>query len=175
MFERNRVDNATRQMQAANAEITLDHGRTLAGRIAVPATRTVFDALNSQDAFIDFETFDGERAFIAKAILRSARSLDAPAQKQLPATGRAGDDFDPHAVLGVQPGADAETLRDAYLQKSKTYHPDRFANVDLPEEVRAYLQTTARRINIAYEALHAALPAVKAVRSEPIWESRRRA
>ena len=31
---------------------------------------------------------------------------------------------DPYSVLGITPGADEETIKKAYRQKCKQYHPD---------------------------------------------------
>lgn len=36
-----------------------------------------------------------------------------------------GIDLDPHTVLGLPPGASAETIREAFRQKSLKHHPDR--------------------------------------------------
>jgi hypothetical protein len=35
----------------------------------------------------------------------------------------------------------------------RSYHPDRFAGVELPKEVSSYLESMARRINIAFSML----------------------
>ena len=35
---------------------------------------------------------------------------------------------DPYSVLGIQPGADEETIKKAYRQKCKQYHPDLHPN-----------------------------------------------
>jgi DnaJ-domain-containing protein 1 len=173
MFERNRVDNAA-QLRTVEVELTLDDGQTIAGRIKFPVSRSLTDALNGQDYFIDFEPFVGETLFLAKSSLRAVRRLNVPAGRALPAQNP-DVGFDPLQVLGVEAGADAESLRQAFVQKSKAYHPDRFAHVELPEEVREYLQAKARRVNAAYDILQAALPAVKPKVSEPVWESRRSA
>jgi len=174
MFERNRVDNA-RQIQGVEVELTMDDGRSLTGRVAVPMSRSFIEALNNDDKFVDFETFDGERTYLAKASLKSVRQLKVPAARALHSANNKAGSFDPHAILGVEQGADADTLRTAFLQKSKTYHPDRFAHVELPGEVCEYLQAAARRVNMAYELLQDALPAVTPVRSEPVWQSRQTA
>lgn len=169
MFDRSRTDN-TRQMKTAIVEIKLDDGRTLTGKIAFASAGNFFDALNGTDAFLDFEPFEGEREFIAKSTLRAVRLVQTPPAPKLANANQ--ENFDPHTVLRVDRGADAETLRAAYLQQSKKYHPDRYANADLPDEIRNYLQAMARRVNTAYETLLAGQPTVKSVRSEPVWQSR---
>ncbi len=50
-------------------------------------------------------------------------------------------------------GASRDEVRQAYLRLAKAYHPDRYASVELPEEVRDYLSAMARRVNAAHAAL----------------------
>lgn len=57
----------------------------------------------------------------------------------------------PHEVLGVAPGADARTVREAYLTLVKQYHPDRVAS--LAPEFRAIAEARMREINEAFEAM----------------------
>ena len=64
---------------------------------------------------------------------------------------------DPHHILGVAPGAAWHTVREAYLQLAKAYHPDRFAGLTLPSEVTEYLGVKVRRINAAYALLEGSL------------------
>ena len=49
-------------------------------------------------------------------------------------------------------------MRGAYLRKAKAYHPDRYANADLPDEVRSYLEGMVRRVNAAFAALESPHP-----------------
>ena len=171
MFERNRIDNA-RQHRADLVEITLDDGRALKGRIAVQSREDLLEGLNSSGTFVDFESFDGLRQFISKTTVRSVKPISPPKAATLNNPAEAAARFDPHAVLNVSPGADADSVRRAYIDRAKAYHPDRYANAELPDEVRDYLQAMARRINMAYEVLQAQEPAPRALRATPIWESR---
>ncbi len=41
---------------------------------------------------------------------------------------------DPYSVLGITPGADDETIKKAYRQKCKQYHPDLHPNDPTAEE-----------------------------------------
>ena len=63
------------------------------------------------------------------------------------------DQFDAHKVLGVETDADRVDIRQAYLNLAKTYHPDRFARMELPKEVFEYLSAVATRVNLAYSEL----------------------
>lgn len=169
MFDRSKTDNA-RQSKTAVVEVKLDDGRTMSGRIIFYSSGSLFEALNANDAFLDFEPFEGQREFISKLTLRAVRLIQTPPAPKLAKASQ--DNFDPHAVLSVGHGANAEELRSAYLQQSKKYHPDRYANTELPDEIRDYLQIMARRVNTAYEALQCNQPVARPVRSEPIWQSR---
>ena len=44
---------------------------------------------------------------------------------------------DPYSVLGITPGADDETIKKAYRQKCKQYHPDLHPNGQESPELRA--------------------------------------
>ena len=58
---------------------------------------------------------------------------------------------DPHGVLGVSPGADADQIRTAYKRKLAEYHPDKVA--DLGEELREVAHRRTKDIIRAYEIL----------------------
>lgn len=177
MFERNRVDN-TLEQAAAGVEIALDDGRTLKGRLAIPLSRSLFEVLNSDSRFIDFEPYDGERQFVAKAALRSVRLLATAKPQSLEARLVDLDGFDPWRILGLTRGADREAIRSAFHARAKAYHPDRYATAELPPEVADYLAAQARRINAAYAALDQVdRPAQRATTAaaSPIYTSARRA
>lgn len=172
MFERNRIDNADASAQAV--ALVLDDGRTLKGRLAVGAGRTLAETLNSTTTFLDFEPYGADRCLIAKGCVREARSLDAPLPSHLGGRLRDAQGFDPLAILGLTPGAGFDAIRAAYHKLALIYHPDRYASTDLPSEVREYLDAMARRINAAYEALEQAPQGPRAApahRPAPVYTS----
>lgn len=152
MFERNRVDN-TLQTMSVPAEVTLCDGALLKGRFNIAAARSIYDVLNGETKFLDFETFDGARSLIAKATIAAIHLLAVPPASGLKSRLSDGDAFDPHMELGVAPGTPFEDVRQAYVALSKIYHPDLFVSVALPAEVKEYLSAKARRLNAAYRAL----------------------
>ena len=154
MFERNRPD--VQEQATVAVEITFDNGAMETGRMIVSASRTVFDVLNGPSMFLEFEPFEAERRFIAKSSLKAVKLLAGARPPNLSQKLRDMDGFDPHSILGVKPGSDWETIRGAYLAAAKNYHPDRFANVELPHEVTTYLSGVLRRINASYAALETA-------------------
>jgi hypothetical protein len=176
MFERNRVDNAL-QTTSVPAEITLEDGLVTKGRFVINASRSIFDVLNGEGRFIEFETYEGEKSLLAKARLASVKIVSVPGANNLRARAREADAFDPHSILGVASGAPWDDVRRAYVALSKTYHPDRFAGMDLPAEVLDYLAVMARRVNAAYTALevpHLAQKRAVVERAKPIFTSPQR-
>jgi curved DNA-binding protein CbpA len=61
-----------------------------------------------------------------------------------------------------------EDVHRAYLDLAKTYHPDRFAAVELPTEVKNYLAAMARRVNAAHDAVLSGLKK-RAAQQEPVF------
>ncbi|HXF53379.1 MAG TPA: J domain-containing protein [Hyphomicrobiaceae bacterium] len=176
MFECNKIDNAPEQ-STVPVEIALTDGAVVKGRLSVAAGKTLIDILNGSGAFVEFEPYGGERQYLAKSRIDSVKPVGVPRGQCLRQRSRL-DDFDPYQILGIAPGADWEAIRQAYLQLSKVYHPDRYANAVLPEEVRDYLSVMVRRINAAYAALEAPRPAAKQAGrwvSTPIYTSQPRA
>lgn len=174
MFERNRVDSADQGFMAV--EVTLADGEVAAGKIVVPAGRNVGEFLNGAAAFVEFEPYDGQRTFLAKASIRAVRVLQVQRTVNFNQRLRDLDGFDPWAVLGVERLAAWDDVRAAYHRLAKIYHPDRYATADLPDEVSSYLSGMARRINAAYAALEttqtqAQKRHVAAQRQQPIYTS----
>ncbi|MCA9623228.1 MAG: J domain-containing protein [Myxococcales bacterium] len=86
----------------------------------------------------------------SKAPAKKGRSNEGTKGSR-PATKTATGGKPPHEVLGVEPGADAATIRRAYHEKMQAYHPDRVANA--ADELRALAEQRSKEINAAYEAL----------------------
>jgi hypothetical protein len=169
MFERTKIDNVP-DLTAMPVEVTLVDGTTIRGKLLVPTTRTMADALNGAGAFLEFEPYGGERCYISKSQLTSIKLLGVPRLPNLNARLRDLDGFDPYAVLGLAPGAAREEVRQAYFALAKIYHPDRYATAELPTEVIEYLFAMARRINAAHAALNIEQKKQSA-KQEPVFTS----
>lgn len=152
MFERSKVDGAGVDTSGVSVSLTTTDGVERKGRLAVPQGRSVTDVLNGTVQFVEFEEFDGPRTYLAKHSIGSVCMI-APSRGQSLPRMRNSDGFDPYGILGLPLGARPDEIRAAYLAKAKAYHPDRFANADLPDEVKRYLEEMTRRVNAAFAAL----------------------
>jgi len=173
MFERNKVDNSVQQMSVP-AEITLDSGEILRGRFLISAARSIYEVLNGNTYFLDFETYAGERSLLSRAAIKAVKITNVPNANHLKGRMRETESFDPHVVLGVEIETPFEQVRASFVKLSKIYHPDRFAGVDLPPEVKDYLAAMARRVNTAYAVLEAPVQAQRRAaleKSKPVYTS----
>lgn len=57
-------------------QITVDGGTVLNGSLVIPKTRSIAELLNGPLPFIEFESNEGERIFIAKPAVRTVRPMD---------------------------------------------------------------------------------------------------
>jgi len=174
MFERNKIDNTGRQ-QGVAVELTLSDGRVLKGKLAIPMSKSLFDALNSDGSFVEFMPYKGEREYIAKSALRSVRLTEVPPVRALQAPANDRGNFDPHLILGLSKGASADESRQAFHRLAMLYHPDRYATAELPNEVVDYLEAMSRRVNTAYGLLEENLSCAQKFsqeRAASIYQSR---
>ena len=133
--------------------LTLVDGESLKGAIAVPKKHKLGDLLNSADKYILFKTNTGEPIYLAQTSIAAVQSNEKPSASQLDRSLKQFEQVNPYHILRVKPGVDKTTLRNSYHQLVKNYHPDQFANVELPKEVRAYLESVIQRLNAAYQEL----------------------
>jgi DnaJ domain len=153
MFERNPVD--TGRMMTVAVAITLKDGTTVAGRTAMPHGRSIARLMEGAEAFLYVETLAGETAFVPKSEIRGLKVVDAGRPLPLKVGPSDASHFDAHAVLGVERGAPMEAIRAAYIKLTRSYHPDQFAAVALPPEVKTYLDQRCKQINAAFELIEA--------------------
>ena len=109
--------------------------------------------LEGDEGFVYVESFDGDGHFVPKADIRGLKVINTGRANATALITPDARNFEPYRVLGLAKGASFEEIRDAYHRLSKLYHPDRTAGVDLPREVKTYLEAMAKSVNAAFHAL----------------------
>jgi DnaJ-class molecular chaperone len=123
--------------------------------VPLPLSAKLHEALNNGDMFLDVMNAAEKQYFVAKRDICKVELVEVPKASQMNLQRRATDRdrFNPYEVLGVQQGTDADAIRQAYHAMVKAYHPDRFAGIDMPKEMKDYAAAMVVRINLAYEQL----------------------
>jgi DnaJ like chaperone protein len=88
--------------------------------------------------YLEISSYD-QRTIEAKYMYRGRQTTTAPRD--------AAEQY--YAVLGLEPGADMETIKKAYRKLSMTYHPDKVRH--LGDEFRAVAEEKMKEINVAYD------------------------
>ena len=153
VFERNPIDNLN--ATAIAVEVTLADGTIMHGRAALDRGRSVHHLLGGDDAFLYLERADGDADFLPKSEIKGLKII-RPVVPQPLRQPSPTSQFDPARVLGVPDDAPWNDVRAAYHRLLKAYHPDKFAGVDLPPEVAAYIDAKAKQINQAFRMIKTA-------------------
>ncbi len=151
MFERNRVDNRTDTLVAV--EISLADGNKVSGRAVLPPGKGVHKLLDGEEGFIYLDVFDGDGSFVPKSEIRGLKVLTSIRSQTVALPIPDARNFEPYRILGLEKGATFDDIRDAYHRLSKLYHPDCYAAIELPREVKAYLDAMFKNVNAAFRAL----------------------
>jgi len=141
MFEKQ--NTSLRDRRKLRATIKLKDGTQLDGYFFCLSQERITDLLNDPRTFVPLLTIDGRTVLIAKSSIMLASPKD-----KVPILNTATD---PYSVLGVPPEATPTEIKQAYHRRMQEYHPDRFANIDLPEELMILANDMAARITNAYQ------------------------
>ncbi len=143
------------QTQRALAKFSLTDGKTLIASVKLPLSGKLIDAFNNSEAFLDIITGDGTPQFLNKSTISRAEVSEPPRaglNQQRRSSDKSG--FNPYAILGVEKSASPDDIRNTYIALVKMYHPDRFASLDIPQEMKDYAAAMQARINVAYQQLN---------------------
>jgi len=147
------------------AMLAKDYARTKAGSTS---TLTAVLLLLVEVASADGEVSHSEKVLLEQAA--AAFGLSPLLKRVLAANGRSGSHSgsgagegtgstagggtdSPESILGVAPGASADEIRRAYLDKVQQYHPDKVSH--LGPKLRDFAEAEFKRVNAAYEHLKA--------------------
>ncbi len=153
MFNSQTSTNSTNDKTFIPVVLTLVDGERLNGAIAIEKNGRLGQLLNGPDKYVLFKTNSGEPVYLAQTTIAAVQSNEKPETRQLETALSALEQTNPYKILNVKPGADKTALRDAYHEQIKHYHPDQFANANLPGEVLSYMEAVIARLSAAYEEL----------------------
>ena len=146
-----------RPRKPVRVRVVLASRTTLDGNVLIIKEETLAKSLNGSERFVIFESGD-DRQYLSKDAIESITESDGPTDMPLmletsaALSGRFAS-AEPHVVLGVAPGADVETIRDAYHRLAREFHADRMAALGLHAELAAYAEEVMKRINLAYNQM----------------------
>jgi DnaJ like chaperone protein len=95
----------------------------------------------------------GEDAFLSR--VAEIFGLDEAMFRRMRARHSPDGEPDPYAVLGVDPGAALESVRDAWRAEVRAIHPDRMVARGVPEEAAKLAEARLAAINAAWDAIRA--------------------
>ena len=155
MFNRGSTQDG-HQIKQISVRITLQDGSEDLVNINTSTHQSLGGLFNGPDMFIEIEDGAGVNRLLSKASIVSVMPVAAPRNDQLQRRLKQAGTFNPYDILDVPKGADTATLQKAYREKASLYHPDRYAAMDLPKEMNAYIDAMARRVNMAWEEINKA-------------------
>jgi hypothetical protein len=161
-----------RDVVMCGVTITLTSGTLLSGVIQRPRSKKLGEYLNDDTKFIEIELYDGAIVQVAKTTIEQCALREVPKADQLANTIHRSDVYHPMGTLGLESLPSKEAIQQAYRARISQYHQDKYAGVNLPAEVMAYLQDMTVRINTAYTD---ALAMLDAQQRQAAAEKRKRA
>lgn len=141
-------------MKGSSEPLTLEiaarlvDGSVMRGFVVAGITGQLEQTLNKDVAFVEFIGHDGRRAFIAKSQLAAVEPVE-PLRKPVLEARKAGT-ATCHELLGVAENCSLDEARDAYHRLVKLYHPDLYANAQLPKEIVRYATDMFSQISTAW-------------------------
>jgi hypothetical protein len=146
--------NSSNQNGRAMAKLVMNDGKALIVSVKLSVSGKLFEAFSGTDVFVDVIAGDGTQMLLNKSTILRVEVVDPP-KAGLNQNRRQADKagFNPYAILGVDKAATSEQIREAYVRNVKMYHPDRYAALDLPQEMKDYASAMLTRINMAYQQL----------------------
>ena len=129
--------------------VTLHDGTVLSGFMFLGARERLLDVFNDSRSFVPILTADERLIFLAKTSIALAEPIPETTVER--ASDYDGDN--PYAILGVAQGADEATLKSAYHDLMRAFHPDQVVAAGLSAGLVKLAEQRVQRINEAYRLL----------------------
>ncbi len=139
-----------RDLVKCSVAIELGSGELLLGVIEKPRSKKLLEFLNNGELFVELQLFEGPLVQVAKAAILTCEQRTGSKADHLSAGITATDVDNPLVVLGLEAVESKEQIRQAYLDRMRLYHSDRYGGIELPREVAEYMVSMSKRINGAY-------------------------
>ena len=104
-----------------------------------------------QIAMADGELHDGERAYLAR--VAEIFGFDERGFAQIMSRHMGGGETDPYQVLGVEPNASDDEIKQTYRRLIREHHPDKLIAEGMPEEMVQVANEQMAAINAAYDRI----------------------
>ena len=137
------------QKRPVPVRLALNDGRMLDGKLMLPPSIDVKRVLNGDGAILEFVNLAGATSLVAKSAIVEIMPV-APGKPKTQSTAASDDVSEARAILGIAVSATAEQARTAFDMLKLQYHPNRFASIDLPNDVLEFIGVKSRRIDAAY-------------------------
>ena len=148
MFNNN---DTFRDVVICPVKVKLITGELLSGVIEKPRTNSLEDFLNAEAKFLAIELYDLTKIMLSRSAILFCQEQNQPKVDQLKLKTIKTDILNPFCVLGLEPGANREAVRKAYVKMTRQYHPDRYEGLELPKEIASYVLAMTQRLNLAFE------------------------
>ena len=173
MFNRSSDNDRNHDMTFLPVVLTLVSGERVKGAIAMRRNGRLGEVLNGPDQFLLFKTRNEEPVYLSRNSVAAVQSNQLPRSRQLHSALERLKNHDPYHILGVEHGVGREELRRVYHELVRKYHPDQFAETNLPDEVRSYLDTVILRLNGAYQQIMEDMAAAERARQQAAMSGQR--
>lgn len=143
--------------QSLEVSVRMLDGAIIRGSLSKGQSNSLEGVLSKETPFLEFTSKDGQRKFIAKHQIAYVEPVE-PLRKPILANRNDPRYTDAFTILDLDRNNCTFTdAKVAFHQKAKQYHPDTYSGIDLPDEMRRYVNDMFRQINTAFTELRAEL------------------
>ncbi len=137
----------------------LDGATIRGGLVQTQSANSLEGVLSKDTPFLEFISKDGQRKFILKNQIAYVEPVE-PLRKPVLANPKDTRYINAFAMLGVKNDCSFDEAKTAFHRLAKQYHPDNYSDIELPEEVKRYVNDMFRQINTAFTEVRAEIQTI---------------